>query len=72
MKLKEKITVQEVDGKMFNIRMVGSSEHGKAAFTHYLHNIKNGVSGYYKKEALNYVKQVSEKDTNKLILNLLP
>jgi DNA (cytosine-5)-methyltransferase 1 len=57
MELKEKITVEEVNGKTFKIRMVEASEHGNAALTHYLHNHKNGVSSFYKKEALNHIKR---------------
>lgn len=57
MKLKEKITLEEVNSKAFKVRMVDTNEHGIAAFTHYLHNYKNGVSGFYKNEALNHVKQ---------------
>ena len=60
MELKEKITVEEVNGKSFKIRMVEASEHGNAALTHYLHNHKNGVSSFYKKEALNHIKKVLE------------
>ena len=57
MELKEKITVEEVNGKAFKIRMVEASEYGNAALTHYLHNHKNGVSNFYKEEALNYIKR---------------
>ncbi|MEP1070610.1 MAG: DNA cytosine methyltransferase [Crocinitomicaceae bacterium] len=60
MELKEKITVEEVNGKAFKIRMVEASEHGNAALTHYLHNHKNGVSSFYKKEALNHIKRALE------------
>ncbi len=60
MELKEKITLEEVNGKVFKIRMVEASEYGHAAFTHYLHNYKNGVSGFYKKEALNHVRRALE------------
>lgn len=60
MGLKEKITVEEVNGKAFKIKMIEASEHGNAALTHYLHNHKNGVSGFYKKEALNHIKRALE------------
>jgi len=32
--------------------------NSEAAFTHYLHNSKNGVKKYFKKEALNYTKKI--------------
>mgnify|MGYP000871658268 CR=1 FL=1 len=56
MELKGKITFEEVNGKTFKSRMIDASEYGKAAFTHYLHNHKNGVSSFYKGEAINHVK----------------
>jgi DNA (cytosine-5)-methyltransferase 1 len=56
MKLKEKISVEEVRNLAINSKTVDDSEHGKAVFTHYLHNHKNGTSYYYKKEALSQVK----------------
>lgn len=60
MKLKEKISLEEVCGQTFKIRVVEASECGKAAFTHYLHNYQNGVSKFYKKEAIQHVKRALE------------
>ena len=60
MKLKEKISLEEVCGQTFKIRVVEASEYGKAAFTHYLHNHQNGVSQFYKKEAIQHVKRALE------------
>jgi DNA (cytosine-5)-methyltransferase 1 len=60
MKLKEQISLEEVSGQTFKIRVVEASEHGKAAFTHYLHNHQNGVSQFYKKEAVQHVKRALE------------
>lgn len=60
MKLKEKISLEEVCGQTFKIRVVEASENGKAAFTHYLHNHQNGVSKFYKKEAIQHVKRALE------------
>jgi DNA (cytosine-5)-methyltransferase 1 len=59
MKLKEKISIDEFDGKRFQIRLIepGSINLKKAVITHYLHNIDNGVSKHYKKEALKYIKE---------------
>jgi DNA (cytosine-5)-methyltransferase 1 len=59
MKLKEKISIDEFDGKRFQIRMiepVGSNQK-KAVITHYLHNFDNGVSKHFKKDALKYIKE---------------
>lgn len=57
MKLKETISFEEVGGKAFKITLVESSEHGKSALTHYLHNHKNKASNTYKDEALKHVKR---------------
>jgi len=45
MKLKEKISIDEFDGKRFQIRFVepNTTNHKKAVVTHYLHNIDNGM-----------------------------
>jgi len=60
MKLKEKISLEEVCGQKFKIRVVEATEYGKAAFTHYLHNHQNGISKFYKKEAIQHVKRALE------------
>ncbi len=52
MKLKEKISIDEFDSKRYQTRLVEPNENGKAVLTHYLHNIHNGVSKYYKEDAL--------------------
>lgn len=52
MKLKEKISIDEFDGKRYQVRLVETNDNGKAVLTHYLHNIHNGVSKYYKEDAL--------------------
>ena len=59
MNLKEKISIDEFDGKRFQIRLVepSSTNHKKAVITHYLHNIDNGVSKYFKKEAEKALKE---------------
>lgn len=60
MELTEKISLEEVCGKTFKIRLIEASESGKAAFTHYLHNQKNGTSEFFKDEAIRHVKRVLE------------
>lgn len=59
MKLKERISIDEFDGKRFQIRLVelGSTNHKKAVITHFLHNIHNGVSKHYKKDAEKAIKE---------------
>jgi DNA (cytosine-5)-methyltransferase 1 len=71
MELKEKISIEDINGKSFSIRMVEAENYKKSAFTHYLHNNKNGVSKFYKKDAVSYVKDLlvhknpEERITNK-------
>jgi hypothetical protein len=58
MKLKEKISIYEFDGKHFQTRMVepSSSNLKKALITHYLHNIDNVFSKKFKNEAEKAIK----------------
>lgn len=58
MKLKEKITIEDFSGQPFKIRVVEPENQNKSAFTHYLHNHKNGSSQFYKKDAIGYVKEI--------------
>jgi len=57
--LNEKISINEFDGKRFQIRVIEPEtiNQKKAVITHYLHNIKNGASKHFKKEALKYIKE---------------
>ncbi len=69
MKLKEKISIDEFDGKRFQIRLVEPvpTNEKKAVITHYLHNIDNGVAKHFKKDALKYIKeyvQYQEEENN--------
>jgi DNA (cytosine-5)-methyltransferase 1 len=51
MNIKEKISIDEFDGKKFKIRIVEPEDNRKAVVTHYLHNYRNGLSAHYKVEA---------------------
>ncbi len=57
MKTEEKISIDEFDGKRFQIRLIEPKADKKAVLTHYLHNIHNGVSKHYKKDALKVLKE---------------
>jgi len=52
MKTREKISIDEFGGKRFQVNLVESKEDQKAVLTHYLHNIKNGVSKHFEENAL--------------------
>ena len=60
MKLKSKISLEEVCGQTFKKRVEEVSDYGKAAFTHYLHNHKDPESDFYKKEAVQHVRRALE------------
>lgn len=60
MKIIESISVEEICGLEYQVRIIEPFENGKAAFTHYLHNSKNGVSKSFKKEAVQYLKKSLE------------
>lgn len=60
MKFKETISLEEVCGQTFKLRVVEASDYGKAAFTHYLHNSQKETSDYFKKEAIQHVKRALE------------
>ena len=62
MKLKENISIDEFDGKRYQIRIV-EPNNGKAVLTHYLHNIRNGVSKYYKKVSSQKKRQKHKNDS---------
>ncbi|AFL80246.1 DNA-methyltransferase Dcm [Aequorivita sublithincola DSM 14238] len=59
--MKEKIKIENIDGKLFEIKLVEPDNYKPASFTHYLHNNKNGISKFYKKDALAHVKEILEK-----------
>jgi DNA (cytosine-5)-methyltransferase 1 len=60
MKMKEKISIEEFDGKKFKIHFVEEDDNRKAVLTHYLHNYRNGVKDHFEKEATEYLNQIIE------------
>jgi len=72
MNVKENITISDFGDKTFKIRIVEPKNEKKASFTHYLHNHKNGVSQFFKKDAIEYVSDIlKEKYPNEIINNKL-
>jgi len=59
MSLKQKISINEFDGKSYQIRLVEEIEE-KAVLTHYLHNYKNGIKKHYEKDAISSLKNFVE------------
>lgn len=60
--IKRRIDIESIDGQIFEIKVVDPDNSKPASFTHYLQNHKNGVSQFYKKDALSYVKEILEKE----------
>lgn len=60
MKQKEKIAIEDFEGLNPKSPKIENDNQKRAAFTHYLHNHTNGVSKFYKKEAVSYVKEILE------------
>jgi len=64
--------VKNIYKQLSREELVVGKGYKPASFTHYLHNHKNGVSQFYKKDALSYVKEIleneypTEKVTNKV------
>ena len=58
MKLKEKISLEKVFEKEYKIKLIEPENNKEAVITHFLHNSKNGVSQFYKKDAVNYTKEI--------------
>lgn len=70
MKVKENISFEDVCGKTFKNRLLEANDNGQAAVTHYLHNHDNGVSKFYKKEALTHIKRALEYKYHKQNITL--
>jgi DNA (cytosine-5)-methyltransferase 1 len=58
MKLKEKISLEKVFEKEYKIKIVEAENNKEAVITHFLHNSKNGVSQFFKKDAVKFTKEI--------------
>ena len=58
MKLKEKISLEKVFEKEYKIKLVELESNKEAIITHFLHNSKNGISQFFKKDAVKYAKEI--------------
>jgi len=54
-KMKETLSIAELDGKKFKLKIFEPQDDSKAVITHYLHNIDNGAAKYYEKDAKKYL-----------------
>jgi len=60
MNIKEKISLETFGNKQFRIKLVEPENYQESALTHYLHNSKNGVSKFYKEDAVTFTKEILE------------
>lgn len=60
MSIKEKLSIEELDDKSYQDRLIEPLEEEKAVLTHYLHNINNGVSKFFQDQALTVLKNYVE------------
>ena len=58
MTLKEKISLEKVFEKEYKVKLVELESNKEAVITHFLHNSKNGVSQFFKKDAVKYTKEI--------------
>ena len=54
---KENKYIQGVDNQLSKVNTKEPENSEQASYTHYLHNHKNGVSQFYKEDAVSYVRQ---------------
>ena len=59
---KESIHIESIDGQLFEVKIIEEGNSKPASFTHYLHNHINGVSKFYKKDAVAFVKETLSKE----------
>jgi DNA (cytosine-5)-methyltransferase 1 len=61
MELKEKISLEDINGNKFRIRIIEPDDNKEAVLTHYLHNTKTGVSKFYKKDAVKFAQEILQR-----------
>lgn len=71
--MKETLSITELNGKKYNIRIVEpEKEVSKSAIiTHYLHNLDNGIAKHYEKDALKYIDEFIEYKNENEHLNIV-
>ena len=58
MNFKEKISLEDISGKRFRIKTIEPENNKNAVLTHYMHNYLNGVSKFYRTDAIKYTKEI--------------
>lgn len=68
MKLTEKISLESIGDKKFEIKLIEPENNQEAVLTHYLQSLKNKkISNFFKDDAINFTKEILE---NKLFFLL--
>ncbi|WP_052258882.1 DNA cytosine methyltransferase [Sphingobacterium sp. T2] len=60
MEFKEKISLEKFGDKKLRVKLVEPENNQEAVLTHYLHNSDNGISEYYKKDAVAFAREILE------------
>lgn len=60
--INEKIILDEIDGKLFEIKIYQSEDEGSALLTHHQKNNEDGRSKYYEQYAIRYLKNKLQED----------
>lgn len=58
--LTEKISLEEIGGKLYKIIIFEPENNKEAVITHYLHNRNNDITNFYKKDAVKFTKEILE------------
>jgi len=58
--IKEKISLHKINAKSLRNQVIENSEHGPAAFTHFLNNRTGDEANYFKEEAVHHIKKILE------------
>lgn len=58
--IKEKISLHKINAKSLRNQVIENSEHGSAAFTHFLNNRTGDEANYFKEEAVHHIKKILE------------
>jgi len=62
MKIKERISLDKVFEKEYKSKVVELENNKEAIITHFLHNNKNGVSRFFKQDAIKYTKEILQHE----------
>lgn len=62
MEFKEKISTEDFGSSRYRIRIIEPDSNKETVLTHYMHNSENGVSKFYKKDAIKFAKEILQHE----------